>query len=79
MLLVWSDSGLAADVRYCFGQRFAAFSSDSGFPLNFESGLPLLSFVFGHFGSVGFGPEVGSAQLFVSREAAVNKRQGHLR
>ena len=33
-------------VCYCFGQRFAAFSSDNGFPFKFESGLPLLSFVF---------------------------------
>ena len=32
---------LAADVRYCVGQRFAAFSNDNCFPLNFESGLPL--------------------------------------
>ena len=64
MLLVRSESGLATDVRYCFGQRFSAFSNDSGFPLKFESGLPLLSFVFEQFGSVGFGPEVGSARFF---------------
>ena len=51
---------LAADVRYCCGQRFTAFSSDNGFPLRFESGLPLLSFVFGQFGSAEFGPDVGS-------------------
>ena len=37
---------LAADVHYCFGQRFAAFGSDHGFSLKFESGLPLLNFVF---------------------------------
>ena len=33
-------------VCYCVAQRSAAFSSDNGFLFKFESGLPLLCFVF---------------------------------